>query len=423
MHANDEHAQSFHKFHVHEVTIILNTGPAWLWALVAAVAMQTACAFSTRVFPVLGPTLTEAATVSPEDIGYLAAVGSLGTLWWLVAGGGLLVRLGPGRSMQVGATIGAVGLLLATTGYWPVLMLASFLIGLGYGSTPAAGSEVLNQYAPARHHSLMFSIKQAGVPLGGVVAGLLVPIALVAVGWQFTCVGAAMLVILTCFLIEPLSGVIDRNADRQTSLRLGSFVDPRMLTMPFRSLAQNPSLQRVTIASLCFAMVQGCVVAFFVTYLTVDLGASLLFAGFAFSAMQVTGVAGRIFAGWLADRLGSRRIVIVGLALASTIAVLLLAGLEPSSPQWAIQGLAGVVGVASSSWNGVFLAEVSRLVPKRKVGDATAAATFFTFIGYVLGPAAFGALLTHGGSYRAAFAVLAVIPLAGIAVMILPVRR
>ena len=114
---------------------------AWLWALVAAVAMQTACAFSTRVFPVIGPALTEAARVSPEAIGYLVAVGSLGTLWYLVAGGGVLVRLGPVRSMQVGATIGAVGLLPATTGYWPLLMLASFLIGLGYGSTPAAAAK------------------------------------------------------------------------------------------------------------------------------------------------------------------------------------------------------------------------------------------------------------------------------------------
>ncbi|MEP7206446.1 MAG: MFS transporter [Casimicrobiaceae bacterium] len=385
--------------------------------------MQTACAFSTRVFPVLGPSLTDAARVSPEAIGYLAAIGSLGTLWYLVAGGGVLVRLGPVRSMQVGATIGAVGLLLAATGSWPVLMLASFLIGLGYGSTPAAGSEVLNEYAPARHHSLMFSIKQAGVPLGGVVAGLLVPVALAAVGWQFTCVGAALLVMLTCFLVEPLHRVIDRNADRDTSLRLGSFIDPRMLAMPFRSLAGNPSLQRVTVASLCFAAVQGCVVAFFVTYLMVDLGANLLLAGLAFSVMQVTGVAGRVIAGWLADRLGSRRIVIVGLALASAITVLLLAGLEPSSPQWAIQSLAGVVGIASSSWNGVFLAEVSRLAPKGKVGDATAAATFFTFIGYVVGPVAFGALLSHGGSYQAAFAMLAAIPLAGIAAMMLPIRH
>ena len=370
-----------------------------------------------------GSTRSHFVIVSPGAIGYLLAFGSLGTLWYLVAGGGVLVRLAPVRSMQVGATIGAVGLLLATTGYWPALMLASFLIGLGYGSTPAAGSEVLNEYAPARHHSLMFSIKQAGVPLGGVVAGLLVPVALVAVGWEFTCVGAALLVILTCFLIEPLHRKIDRNADRDASLRLGSFIDPRMLAMPFRSLAGNPSLQRITIASLCFAMVQGCLVAFFVTYLMVDLGASLLIAGLAFSVMQVTGVAGRVLAGWLADRLGSRRLVIAGLAVVSALTLLLLAGLEPSSPQWAIQGLAGVVGVASSSWNGLFLAEVSRLARKEKVGEATAAATFFTFIGYVVGPAGFGVLLSHGGSYRAAFAMLAAITLAGVAVMTLPVRR
>jgi MFS family permease len=391
--------------------------------LAAAVLLQTLCAFLTRVFPVMGPALTEAVGVPPETIGYLAALNSLGTVWYLVAGGDLLTRLGPLRSMQFGAVVGLVGLLLALTGNWSMLMLASLLIGFGYGSTPAAGSEVLNEYAPTRHHSLVFSIKQSGVPLGGVIAGLLVPVLLATAGWRLACVACALFVLAMTILVEPQRSAIDRHRDRTQRVRPNRLVDPRMLRTPFLSLSRQRPLQLVTGASICFAIVQGSVLAFFVTYLTVELGFGLVAAGVAFSVMQVTGVVGRVVAGWSADRLGSRRAVLIGLAVASSIAMAFMAALTPSSAHWAIQVLAGIVGVASTSWNGVFLAEVSQLARIGKVGDATAGATFFTFIGYVVGPAAFGALLTYGESYRSAFAVLAAVPIAGIVALVLAARR
>jgi MFS family permease len=391
--------------------------------LAAAVLLQTLCAFLTRVFPVMGPALTEAVGVPPETIGYLAALNSLGTVWYLVAGGDLLTRLGPLRSMQFGAVVGLVGLLLALTGNWSMLMLASLLIGFGYGSTPAAGSEVLNEYAPTRHHSLVFSIKQSGVPLGGVIAGLLVPVLLATAGWRLACVACALFVLAMTILVEPQRSAIDRHRDRTQRVRPNRLVDPRMLRTPFLSLSRQRPLQLVTGASICFAIVQGSVLAFFVTYLTVELGFGLVAAGIAFSVMQVTGVVGRVVAGWSADRLGSRRAVLIGLAVASSIAMAFTAALTPSSAHWAIQVLAGIVGVASTSWNGVFLAEVSQLARIGKVGDATAGATFFTFIGYVVGPAAFGALLTYGESYRSAFAVLAAVPIAGIVALVLAARR
>lgn len=386
----------------------------WLWALAAAVLLQTLCAFLTRVFPVMGPALTEAARVPPETIGYIAALNALGTLWYLVAGGDLLAKLGPLRSMQLGALVGVVGLLLALSGDWSMLLLASFLIGFGYGSTPAAGSEVLNEFAPARHRSLVFSIKQSGVPLGGVIAGLLVPVLLAAAGWRYAFIACALFVLAMTALVEPLHRSIDRNANRALRLQLGRLFDPRMLRTPFRALAAQRPLQLVTGASLTFAIVQGGVLAFFVTYLTLELGFDLVEAGVAFSVMQVTGVVGRVAAGWAADRVGSRRAVLIALALGSSLAMAYAATLTPASPHWAIQVLAGVAGVACTSWNGVFLAEVSQLAGKGKVGDVTAGATFFTFIGYVVGPAAFGALLAYGGSYRTAFALLAMAPLGGI---------
>jgi hypothetical protein len=79
---------------------------------------------------------------------------------------------------------------------------------------------------------------------------------------------------------------------------------------------------------------------------------------------------------------------------------------------------AGVLaGVASISWNGVYLAEVARAAPPGKIGDATAGSTFFTFIGYVIAPAIFAEAVRFTGSYALCFAGLAILPAISLAAL------
>jgi len=394
----------------------------WFWALAAAVLMQTLTAFLTRIFPVMGPALTSAAGVPAEYIGYLAAMNSVGTMWYLVAACDLLPRLGPLRSLQLGTVIGIGGLLFALVGTWWALLLASLLIGFGYGPSPTAGSEVLMRYAPPKHRSLVFSVKQSGVPLGGAIAGLLVPVLLAIAGWKGACVASAVLVLAMTVLVEPLRARIDRARDRRRTLRLRDLFDPRMLGTPFRALSHDRPLLLTATASVCFAAVQGSLFAFFVTYLIFRLDVSLAVAGIAFSIMQLAGVGGRLMAGWAADRVRSARRVLIGLGAASSLAIVTIALISASWPGWSIQLVAALAGVASTSWNGVFMAEVSQLAPDGRVGAVTAAATFFTFVGYVIGPAAFGWALTQGIAYTSAFALLAVVPLCGVGAIALATR-
>lgn len=390
---------------------------AWRAALGVALLMQTASAFLTRVFPIMGPVLTEAAGVPSESVGILASVGSAGTMWFLVAGGGLLAQLGAVRILQIGALVGASGVLIALSGGWWALMLASLLIGLGYGPSPPAGSDILKRFAPARHRSLVFSIKQSGVPLGGAIAAVLVPAVVLAAGWRVACLAAVALTLTAVLASERFRRNIDRHAPTGPGWRLGGFLDPRAIATPFRSIRRSPALFAPTYASVGFAVAQGSVFAFLVTYLAVELGLGLARAGLAFASLQVAGVFGRVLVGWLADRVGSARRMLVALACASAAATACLSAVDPSWPQWAVLGLSAAGGVAIASWNGVFLAEVSTLVEDALVGEATAAVTFFTFFGYVVGPSLFGLMLALGGSYEAALLLTAGAPLSGAIVL------
>lgn len=397
--------------------------PVWLTALGAALLMQTSAAFLTRVFPVMGPVLTDAVGVAPERIGILASVTSFGTMVYLVAGGDLLPRLGAVRTLQVGVCVGTAGLLAAVLGSWEALLLAAFLIGVGYGPSPPAGSDILNRHAPPGRRGLVFSIKQSGVPLGGAVAGVLVPAMLVLADWRAACAAAAAVALAPIAVVQPVRAAIDADRDRHHPLLLSEALRLRSLMRPFRAVAGGPVMLATTYAGFCFAIAQGCLFAFVVTFLASGLGIQLPVAGLAFAVMQGVGVVARIAVGWIADVVGSARLTLLALAVASSAATAAVSGITDVWPTWAIIALAGAAGFAAASWNGVYLSEIAAAATEGMVGHATSGSTFLTFIGYVVGPIAFGAVVSATGSYQVAFAAASVAPLTGAVSLLYAMRR
>ncbi len=206
---------------------------------------------------------------------------------------------------------------------------------------------------------------------------------------------------------------MDAERDPDQPVNLAHLLSPQTMLGPLRLTLASPVLQRMTVAGCCFAIGQGSVIAFLVTYLVHQLKFDLVEAGAIFAMMQATGIVGRVALGWLSDRWGSatRTLLINALAAAITVAVLAATG-----PGWsfaALMALSAVAGVTVTSWNGVQLAEIARLAPAGRVSEATAGATLVTFIGYVVGPAGFAGLLALTGSYPATFLVVAALCLVG----------
>jgi hypothetical protein len=79
--------------------------------------------------------------------------------------------------------------------------------------------------------------------------------------------------------------------------------------------------------------------------------------------------------------------------------------------------LAFLFGVTASGWNGVFLAEVARLAPEGRVGEATGAVLMFGFAGLVLGPVAMAGIAAVS-SLSVAYALLGLTTLIGTLVLI-----
>ncbi len=74
-------------------------------------------------------------------------------------------------------------------------------------------------------------------------------------------------------------------------------------------------------------------------------------------------------------------------------------------------------GLSASGWNGIFLAEVARLVPAHEAGSATAAVLLVMTIGLVAGPLVFSGLAA-AGSFSSAFVAWGGVGLLGVAALL-----
>src|SRR3546814_13195009 len=80
--------------------------------------------------------------------------------------GGFVARGGPIRVCQAALLLSGAGLaLLPTESFW-MLGPSALLVGIGYGPMTPASSHILARKSPPQHMSLIFSIKQPGVPAG-----------------------------------------------------------------------------------------------------------------------------------------------------------------------------------------------------------------------------------------------------------------
>jgi MFS family permease len=381
----------------------------WLWPLVATLAIQITSAFLSRMIPTLAPALMAEVGWPETFIGYLASLNTVGSIVFLIAGAPLIARAGPIRSLQIGLGLGAVGLIALVMPVPLAPVAGALLIGVGYGPSSPAGSDILQRHAPARHRNLIFSIKQAGVPIGGVLAGLLLPTLANLAGWRVAFALAALLAVGTIAAVQILRERIDVERDRDLRLRPGVFLSLENLRRPFDALKGASDLKRLAFVGACLAIGQGTWFAFLVTYLVTRLDLTLSEAGAIFAVMQATGIFGRIFLGWLSDRLGSGLITLRFVTVASAASSLILSFTTASwSMSW-LMVIAAIGGITVSSWNGVQIAEVARLAQAGRIGDTAAGATILIFVGYVIGPSAFSVLLALTGRFDWGFAAVGLV--------------
>lgn len=370
--------------------------------LAVTTAIQALVAMAMLTVPAMGPRVAAAVGVSPTWVGLYIAIAYAGAMAASLAAGGVVARYGSIRVSQVCLVLCALGLALCAVPRVWALVLGAVLVGLGYGPITPASSHLLARTTAAHRMSLVFSIKQTGVPLGGALAGAIVPGLQQLAGWQQALAAVAVANLLCALLAQTLRARLDDDRDPARALGLGNFLQPVRLVLA------HGVLRKLAACSFVFSLAQLSLTTFLVTYLTDSLAYGLVAAGAMLSVAQVGAVLGRVLWGYASDRwFGARRMLAL-LATLMTLGAVATALLHPQLPGLLVAAVLFVFGASAIGWNGVYLAEVARQAPAGQAGLATGGTLAITFLGVVLGPPTFGALSGLFGGYRAGFGALAV---------------
>jgi len=369
--------------------------------VMAMLAQQALATMGPLSIPVIGPVVTAAFGLNPGYIGAFVALTYTAGMVSSVGSGGAIGRYGALRLSQVCLLLCGAGLAVAASGALPLFVAAALLLGTGAGPSTPASSHILARFAPPRIAPLVFSIKQTGVPLGGIMAGTLVPLWLGLYGWRGALLATATLYLGLALAIQPLRGRIDDDRDPRRDISL------RSSARTFRHVIADARLRELAIALGLFTGLQLTFGSFFVAFLVDGLGYELAVAGFVFAVGQGAGFAGRILWGWVASRLLPSRLVLGLLGIGMALAGGAFALLDATWPYWAVVGLSVAFGVTGIGFQGVHLAEVARNAPPGAAGAVTGAVVVFAYAGMTAFPATVGAIVGASGSYRVAFLIAA----------------
>lgn len=390
--------------------------------LTVTVGMQSLTAFALHSAAVYAPIVAPDFDVQPERVSVFVTMAYFVAMVSGLACSGVIARMGPLRTVQLGLLSSGIGLASGALGVLPMLVATAALVGLGNGFTGPVSSHILVERAPRRILSFVLAAKQTGVPIGGGIAGAVIPVLALTVGWRYSLLMAAAVYLVAVMALQSLRA--DYDAKRDRSARLDVTTVTRQMRAALEMTWRHPVLRDLALACFAFVLIQWVVLVFMVSLLHVRLGFSLVTAGLVYSAAQITAIPGRLIWGALADRIGNPTALLGWLGVTMAIGA---GAIGFWTAQWPIEWIFVVsvlFGATGVSWNGLFFSEVARTVKLEDVGRATGGGQFIGFLGGMLGPLVFDLIASTTSSYRLAYLMLAVLPLlVGLRLILKPSAR
>jgi len=274
---------------------------------------------------------------------------------------------------------------------------------------------VMMRNAPARRRGLLLAVRHTSVPLAGVVAGRALPPLMLAYGWQLGVLSTSGVVLAAALLAPALAPAfrLPDIDDRFEDTPPGASATGRLAT-----LFQAPrELRLLWGAALCFAVTQVAMTAITYFFVLEVLELSAVAAGIFASNIQIAGAVGRPLLGWLSDRTGAPQLVLAAIALASSLATLLLLLAPTGLPAALLVALALLCGLAGQTWSPVFVTALSFRVAPERQAEITGRTFSVAAIGWTAAAPLFWGLIEISGSYALPFA-LVMIANAGLAVLL-----
>lgn len=393
-------------------------------ALAAAFVTQFVAGLGFMTFSLLVPALAAETGLNSRDFGLWVTFFFIGTALSSSATGRLVRWLG-GVWLIVLALFGmALAMLVNLAGAWSATMLAAALYGMCYGVQGPVGMTVVTERTPPRRRGLFLALRHSAQPLGGVLSGRILPLIILALGWQsgvIATVGVLLAGIAFTLLVPALFRLETMPLAQQA--RSGGFI-PRMLGTILGLFTIPAEMRLLWIAGLAFAFNQIAMIIFSYLYLLEVVGLSPIAAGIFLSNLQIAGLVGRPLFGWICDKTGRSQMVlgIIGFIAAAAI-VALLRFAEKDMPAWQLFLIAISCGIAGQAWNAVFTTAMSYKVAPERLAELNGRSFAFLSLGWMAGAPFFWTLIEVSGGYEWPFGIILTADLLAAAALLVSARR
>jgi sugar phosphate permease len=341
--------------------------------------------------------LRDAYDLDLKGFGLLIAAGGLGLAVALLPWGFVADRIGERRALFFG--LAGCGLFLACLTFVDSFLPAALLLALagasGASVQSASGRAVMAWFGP-EERGLAFGVRQMAVPLGGVVAALVLPALARSHGLD------AAFLFLACF--SAAGALIGAAVIREVP---EEHVHPEDVEWTLR----DRRLWLLSGASAAYVAAQIVTFSFLVLFLHDARGLAPRSAAGALAAVHVLALVLRVLVGRWSDVLRSRIVPLRVIGIAS-FATLSAAALILQAPLAFVVPLLVVGGAISAAWNGLAFVAAAELAGRARSGAAIGFQQTVLGVAAVVVAPAFAAVV-QATSWRVGFALAAVSPLAG----------
>lgn len=356
--------------------------PGLLAVLMLAMALPMLVLYAVGA---LGPQLVADLGVDRTELGVLPAtafaVAAVLSLW----SGRMVDRLGTRGAAAALFLVAAVSFAaMASAGGFGLLLAAIALCGVAQALSNPVTNRVIAERIPARARGAVVGIKQSGVQLAALVAGLGLPPVAAAWGWQIALAWVPPLALI-CLIATLRFPHAVRGPGRPGALLLGG--------PPGRALSWLLALQ------LCLGAGIATVTTFVPLYAHQDLGLSAAHAALLLAGYGASGIGSRVL--WTS--LASRREDPLGLQLMLALFAVIAAGALWLSSEVTAADLAliwaGTIGIGATAVAANAVSMLIAINDRRfgPVGHASALASCGFFTGFAVSPPLAGLLADTAG--------------------------
>ena len=370
------------------------------WTVLSAgVVAQAAFAATGLGLPAIAPAIRDHYDLTLPQTGVVLAAGSFGAIVTLLLWGVVADIVGERAVIAIGQLGTAAALVWAgSAATFGELVAALAVAGaVGTGVNAASGRAVMAWFGE-EERGLALGIRQMAVPLGGGIAAIALPLLNERISLRAAFLGLAAGCVVASFVAAVF-------------IRVEPAEDHSVFARPLR----DPRVWRICIGSTFYVTTQLSLLGFFVLFLHDHRGVSTGIAAAALAATQVIGGVARIAVGRWSDRLHMRIVPLRWLALGIAVSVAVATALLEASP-WILVPALVIAATFGLSWNGLSFTAAAEAAGRARSGAAIGLQQTFLSAGSIVAPIGFAAIVHHA-SWRLAFALAALSPLVGYAVL------